>query len=693
MRAATRTPAQLDSDDSRVTKKRSRSRSALRNLFKVELKDRATLLASLRSFQRTFRRAPDLLALISEHSRRGTVTLFLATIALIAILPTGTSLFTKLQLDVVAYAVGFQGAGDPFYFNSAHGWDMKDISQAFKAVLVLQAIAFTLNRLHQHVLTPLQEYLTTELEHRLQTTMTCRIMQKCSDMDFLYLQGPQFRDEMSLIRKSPVKLTPLVGVINSAIQITCVVWVLMQFSWLWVFMSVLLSVPTLVRTVVAELTKKSDEKEHAQLLRKSDYMRNTMMDEIKETKLFHLVDFFLPRYKQIEDTVHDRKQEKLLRQSFTSFLVDMPSNVVQAGVKLGLCWKTLHGTSSITDISYMQTLVNDAIWQFYLFCSKIGESYVTMMQIETFLTFMARESAVRSPDKPIPLRELVPMTNTESKYPVPVPLGMADDAAEVEFINVGFRYPGNEEYTLRNVNFKIARKQHVALLGVNGAGKSTLIKLLCRLVDCTEGVILFNGHPIQSYDLQQLYRQLACLFQDFQRYELSVGDNIGMGSIADYTDARADALVWYAAETSGATTVIAEKLKGSLSAQLGAQFDGGTPLSGGEWQKTALARTYMRMPRASLLILDEPTAALDADADVRTFETLRAKTKDKTVLFITHRLGSVRDCDQILVLDEGHIVEAGSHALLMRIDGHYAKIYRGQADLYRQRSVDLSNAS
>jgi ATP-binding cassette subfamily B protein len=246
-----------------------------------------------------------------------------------------------------------------------------------------------------------------------------------------------------------------------------------------------------------------------------------------------------------------------------------------------------------------------------------------------------------------------------------------------EFRNVSFEYPGNPRRVLNNVSFTLRRGERVALVGANGEGKTTIVKLLARLYDPTEGQILLDGVDLRDYDVEDLWKQIGVIFQDFVKYEMTASDNIAVGRL----DVRGDTeKIRTAASHSGAESVI-ERLPGQYAQILGSRFDGAVDLSGGEWQRMALARAYLR--DAQLLILDEPTAALDAPSENEVFEKFAELTAGKMSLLISHRFSTVRTVDRILVIGNGVIEEQGTHEDLMKESGRYAEMFDLQAAHYR----------
>jgi ATP-binding cassette subfamily B protein len=254
--------------------------------------------------------------------------------------------------------------------------------------------------------------------------------------------------------------------------------------------------------------------------------------------------------------------------------------------------------------------------------------------------------------------------------PNPIALGF-------QFRNVSFVYPATNRRVLDDFNFTLRPGERVALIGENGQGKTTVVKLITRLYDPTEGQILLDGIDLREYDLADLHAGIGVIFQDFMRYEMTARENIEVGKIeVPHTLSEIE----QAAQKSLASTVVA-RLSGGYDQMLGRRFESGVDLSGGEWQKLALARAYLR--DAQLLILDEPTAALDARSEFEVFERFAELTQGKMALLISHRFSTVRMADRIVVLEGGRLVEEGSHAQLMALDGRYAAMFEMQAASYR----------
>jgi ATP-binding cassette subfamily B protein len=287
----------------------------------------------------------------------------------------------------------------------------------------------------------------------------------------------------------------------------------------------------------------------------------------------------------------------------------------------------------------------------------VGQLYESGLFVDNLFSFLGLEPQMRAPAHP---------------RPVPHPIREG-----IEFRNVSFRYPGREEWALRDVSLRITPGEKLALVGANGAGKTTLVKLLTRLYDPTEGQILLDGVDLREYGLEDLRTRIGVIFQDFVQYHATARENIGFGQIEALDD---ESRIVSSAQRGGADTVIAELPEG-YNTMLGRWFERGLELSGGQWQKMALGRAFMR--DGEVLVLDEPTAALDAEREYEIFQRFHELTDGKIALLISHRFSTVRMADHIAVIEHGRLTEFGTHDELLEQDGTYARLFNMQAAGYR----------
>jgi ATP-binding cassette subfamily B protein len=393
--------------------------------------------------------------------------------------------------------------------------------------------------------------------------------------------------------------------------------------------------------------------------RELDYVRHTAasVETAKEVKIFGLNGFLIDRYRRLAADMYAANRRLAIRRAGWGGLF---TAIGTAGYYLAyayIAWRTLAGEFSIGDLTFLagsfrrlRTLLEGLLAGF---SSTAGQA----LYLDDLFSFFDVKPEIHSPDKPRP-------------FPRPIRHGFV-------FENVGFIYPGAERWAVRNLSFTLHAGEVLALVGENGAGKTTLVKLLARLYDPDEGRILLDGHDLRDYDLDALRGNMGVIFQDFVRYNLSAADNIAVGRIAARDDR---ARIAQAAKRSLADDVIA-KLPAGYEQMIGKRFRNGVELSGGEWQKIAIARAYMR--EADVLILDEPTAALDARSEFEVFQRFKELSEGKTAILISHRFSSVRMADRILVLAGGTVEAAGTHEELMAQPGRYSELFELQAAGYR----------
>ena len=378
----------------------------------------------------------------------------------------------------------------------------------------------------------------------------------------------------------------------------------------------------------------------------------------KDVRLYGLGPFFTRRYDALFASTVGTMDRLRWRLALRVALAGLLSAAAGGAVYLYLVWRVAAGELTVGDLA----LYGGAALLLQSRLEFIGFEIGFLPMVFGFLPSLQRVLEA-PPDLPTPAQ------------PRLVPERLAEG---IVFERVTFSYPGGAEPILRDLSFAVGANECVALVGHNGAGKTTVVKLLLRLYDPTEGRVLVDGHDLREYDPEEVRRRMAVVFQDFVRYELTAGENIGLGHIERLGDA---AHLRDAARRGGADALLAQ-LPGGLDTRVGREF-GGRDLSGGEWQKLALARAFAR-DAAQVLALDEPTASLDAQTEYDVYLRFKELTRGKGTLLISHRFSTVRMADRILYLAGGHVQESGSHDALLALDREYARLYRLQAAQYAE---------
>lgn len=393
--------------------------------------------------------------------------------------------------------------------------------------------------------------------------------------------------------------------------------------------------------------------------RELDYLRyaGTSDDSAKEVKLFGLSGYLADRYDRLADRYYQANRNIAVRRAGWGTLLAAVGSAGYYGAYLLIALRTVSGELSIGDLTFLAGSFSKMRGLLEGILNRFTNMADGALYLQDLFEFFDMQPQVKTSENAV-------------KIPRPIREGF-------RFENVGFRYLNSQRWALRGVSFTLRPGEKLALVGENGAGKTTLVKLLARLYDPSEGRILLDGRDLRDYQLQDLRREIGVIFQDFVRYYFNAGENIAVGQIESIEDNHQI--------VDAARRSLADKVIGNLPDQyqqmLGRRFEGGVDLSGGEWQKIALARAYMRT--AQLLILDEPTAALDARAEHQVFQRFTELTADRMAVLISHRFSTVRMADRILVLDNGRLIEFGSHQELLSKKGRYAELFNLQAQGYR----------
>ena len=493
--------------------------------------------------------------------------------------------------------------------------------------------------------------------------LSVQIMEHAATLDLENFEDPQFYDSLERARRQTVGRIGLValllGIAQSALTLASLLVALVAFNvWLLLLLVVAVLPSFIGETHFAGLSysllfKWTPER------RELDYLRYVATSNVtaKEVKLFGLSGYFTRKYERLADEFYTANKALSTKRAATSGALTAVSTLGYYAANVFIIVDTVRGVLTLGDLTFLVGSFQRSRALISGILLRSADVYEQSLFLRDLFTFLEMTPAAPSPADP-----------------VPIPRRIQDG---IVFENVGFQYPDSDRWAIRGVSLHIGAGERVALVGENGAGKTTLVKLLARLYDPDEGRILLDGVDLKEYDVNELRRAIGVIFQDFVRYDLTMRENIAVGQIEALGD---QSRIVEAAENSLADSVVSE-LEEGFEHMLGRRFEGGANLSGGEWQKVGLARAYMR--DAQVLILDEPTAALDAKAEYQVFERFAELTSGRMAVLISHRFSTVRMADRIVVLEHGSVIEDGTHEELLSLEGRYAELFTLQAAGYR----------
>ena len=490
-----------------------------------------------------------------------------------------------------------------------------------------------------------------------------KIMEHAAMLDLDQFEDSEFYDKLERARQQTtgrtVLLSQLMAQVQDIITMAFLLVGLMAFNAWLILLLLIAIIPAFLGESYFNDRNYALTRGQTPERRELDYMRFLGASDAtaKEVKLFNLSDFLIDRFKFLSDKFYlDNKHLSVRRASWGTVFALIGSLGYYAAY-IVMIVKTVAGAITIGSLTFLagsfrqlRSLLENILSRF----TTVSQSAIYLRDFFDFFEIQPKISVAPNP----------------LSFPNPIKKGFT-------FENVGFKYSNTESWANRHLNFTLHAGEKVALVGENGAGKTTLVKLLSRLYDPVEGRILLDDIDLKEYDIIELRKNIGIIFQDFLRYQMSFAQNIAAGNIDEQFNRE---LIEQSAEKSLAH-LLAEKLPDKYDQALGRRFNNGVELSGGEWQKIAIARAYMK--DAQLLILDEPTSALDARAEYSVFQRFAELTKGKTAVLISHRFSTVRMADRIIVLDKGQIIEMGSHEELIKKNGHYAELFMLQAKGYK----------
>ena len=513
------------------------------------------------------------------------------------------------------------------------------------------------------VLSRAVDYFDNLLADRYTHHVSVEVMRKAASLDVTVYEDPIFYDRLERARVHATDRLAMIQQMGRLIQqsVTAIAFsaVLVRYSPFLLLLLIAGILPAFLgESHFAFLTYAKNFRQ-TPARRQMDYLRQVggSKEAAKELKLFNLSGYLTDRFTELSLKIFEENVALNKRRLFWGGLLAITGQLGYYGAYGYSIYQTIQGRYSIGDLTLITTAIMQAM-------ANIQQAFSTASGVADQALFLTDLLA---------FFEMKPtVANKENGLPIPSPIRLG-----FEFRNVSFVYPGTDRRVLSNFNFTLRPGERVALIGENGQGKTTVVKLITRLYDPSEGQILLDGIDLREYDLADLHGEIGVIFQDFMRYEMTARENIAVGRIeVPHTHMEIE----HAAEKSLAAGVIA-RLHGGYDQMLGRRFETGVDLSGGEWQKLALARAYLR--DAQLLILDEPTAALDAKSELQVFERFAELTQGKMALLISHRFSTVRMADRIVVLEGGILVEEGNHSQLMALGERYAAMFEMQAASYR----------
>ncbi|WP_437763928.1 ABC transporter ATP-binding protein [Sorangium sp. So ce281] len=498
------------------------------------------------------------------------------------------------------------------------------------------------------------------------------ILEKALSLSLVHFEDPEFYDQLTRARREASSrpaavVTESFSLVQNLITLAGYAALLVGFSALAVLALVLAAVPATVaeaRFSGAAFRLRNWRSPEA---RRLNYLEYVLANDghAKEVKLFGLGPTFLERYRALATSFYREDSALAVRRAGWSFGLSLLGTAAFYGCYGAMAAGAAAGRISLGEMVLYVAAFRQGQQAFQAVLAGVGGMYEHNLYMSNLFQYLA-----------IPTGEPPAPPAGSGDAPAPLPAGDARDRG-VRFEGVGYRYPGQSRWALRGIDLHIPSGQSLALVGHNGAGKTTFIKLLARLYEPTEGRILLDGKDLRAWEPGALRRRIGVVFQDFAQYQLTLRENVGLGSVEHLAD---EPRVARAVAEGGADEVVTV-VPGGLDAQLGRWFKGGVELSGGQWQKVALARAFMR-EQADILVLDEPTAALDAEAEHAVFQRFRSLSKGRTTIVISHRFPTVRMADRIVVLDGGRVVEEGTHDELVARGQRYARMFALQAEGY-----------
>ncbi|GEO09792.1 ABC transporter ATP-binding protein [Segetibacter aerophilus] len=599
---------------------------------------------SFRDRLRALNNIPRLLKMVWETNPYLTIVTVVTRIILAA-LPVAILYVGKLFINEVVMLI--------------HNSD-KTLSHSYlwQLVAIEFGLVITTNALNRVIL-----LVDVLLGDRLSNYSFMRIMTHASKLDLEQFEDSVFYDKLERARQQcigrTVLLTNVFGQLQDTVTVCFLISGLVLFNPWFTIILFISTLPSFLGEYYFNNKNYSLIRSQMERRREMEYISSLGTSDItaKEVRAFDLSTFFVNRFRNISNRLYFDIRALETKRSAWAIILAITGSVGYYSAFVYIIQKVLMGSISIGDLTFLLGSIRQVSGVLQNLMKRFSTVSQGAIYLRDFFEFFEIMPKIKLPVNPKP-------------FPRPIKEGFT-------FENVGFKYNNSTKWANRNLNFTLHAGEKLALVGENGAGKTTLVKLLVRLYDPTEGRILLDGVDLREYDLAELRLEIGIIFQDFLKYQMTTTENIAVGNISEMNN---HTLIAKSAKKSLANIFI-EKLPKQYDQMLGRHFQQGVELSGGEWQKIALARAYMR--DAQLMVLDEPTAALDAKSEYEVFQRFSELTKNKSALLISHRFSTVRMADRILVLEKGELLEVGSHDELLHQNGKYAELFELQAMGYR----------
>lgn len=600
----------------------------------------------VREFWQALRNTPEAFRLVWSASRLAALVGISLTLVAAA-LPATQAWVGKLIIDAIVNAtrLGMEPVAGLRYI---------------APYLALEFVLVLIGSLSGQVRTLFDRILQTQLTNHVNNL----IFHKAISLDLQFFEDPIFYDTLQNARRQAD--SSALNIVNSTLQMVQQVITLMSLVVLLVRFSPWLAVIVFVSAIPTFLSQSQyAERAFRAVSRRAPESRLlnylemllTGNDTVKEIKLFGLGEPLIKRYQELFTRFYLEDRAIAVRRTIAGLSWGLLSNLAYYGSYAWIVLRTIAALITLGDMTMFLAIIRQSQSSIRSLLDSLNRLYESNLYLDNLITYLKLQPLLVSPANGL-------------TAPAPIRHG-------IEFRQVSFCYPGSDVYVLRDINLHIQPGERIALVGLNGAGKTTLIKLLTRLYDPTDGQVLLDGVDLREYDLTSLHQRFGVIFQDFVRYQFTMRENIGFGQVDALDDL---ARIKEAADRGGASPII-EKMPQGYETMLGRHWEKGQELSGGQWQKIALARAFMR--KAEVLVLDEPTSALDAEAEYEVFRRFGELMEGRTAVLISHRFSTVRMADRIAVLSAGKIIELGSHAELIQLDGSYARLFNLQAEGYR----------